>query len=163
MYDDPNDFDHFVASWYRPTHSDENLTPLEDLEKFDTLFRDKLNKIRDNNKGNKPHSVHSLGDFNFGDIVWRNRHNKCGSSLSRIEGQILVDIINDHGFEQLVHFPTREKDFGIDYHFFSDQFVDIHFLDCLSDPDIVSITLNIVISSLRNLGGRCFDTREVLL
>ena len=29
---------HFVASWYRPPHSDENLTPLEDLQKFDTLF-----------------------------------------------------------------------------------------------------------------------------
>ena len=38
---------HFVASWYRPPHSDENLTPLEDLQKFDTLFREPLNKIRD--------------------------------------------------------------------------------------------------------------------
>ena len=50
---------------------------------------------------NKPPSVHVLGDFNFGDIVWPDRHNKCGSPLSRIEGQIFVDIINDHGFDQL--------------------------------------------------------------
>ena len=40
---------HFVASWYRPPHSDENLTPLEDLQKFDTLFREQLNKSRDIN------------------------------------------------------------------------------------------------------------------
>ena len=44
----------FVANWYRPPHSDENLTPLEDLQKFDTLFREQLNKIRDIHKGNKP-------------------------------------------------------------------------------------------------------------
>ena len=121
---------------YRPPHSDENLTPLEDLQKFDTLFREQLNKIRDKHKGNKPPSVHVLGDFNFGDIVWPDRHNKCGSPLSRIEGQILVDIINDHGFDQLVHFPTREKKlfkkcFGLDYHF-SSQSVCRHSLPRLS-------------------------------
>ena len=44
---------HSVASWYRPHHSDENLTLLEDLQKFDTLFREQLNKIRDTHKGNK--------------------------------------------------------------------------------------------------------------
>ena len=25
------------------------------------------------------------------------------------EGQVLVDIMNDHGLEQLVYFPTREE------------------------------------------------------
>ena len=57
------------------------LTLLEDLQKFNTLFREKLNKIRDKHKGNNPPppSVHVLGDFNFGDIVWPDRHNKCGS------------------------------------------------------------------------------------
>ena len=29
--------------------------------------------------------------------------------MSQWEGQILIDIMNDHGLEQLVHFPTREK------------------------------------------------------
>ena len=28
--------------------------------------------------------------------------------LSQSEGQVLVDIMNDHGLEQLVNFPTRE-------------------------------------------------------
>ena len=139
-----------VASWYRPPHSDENLTPLEDLQKFDTLFREQLNKIRDKHKGNKPPSVHVLGDFNFGDIVWPDRHNKCGSPLSRIEGQILVDIINDHGFDQLVHFPTRERN-TLDLIITSlpNQFVDIHSPDCLSDHDIVSGMLKIVIPPIK--------------
>ena len=123
---------HFVSSWYRPPHSDENLTPLEDLQKFDTLFREQLNKIRDKHKGNKPPSVHVLGDFNFGDIVWPDRHNKCGSPLSRLEGQILVDIINDHGCDQLAHFPARERN-TLDLIITSlpNQFVDIH------SPDMI--------------------------
>ena len=58
---------HFVASWYRPPHSDENLTPLEDLQKFDTLFREQLNKIRDKHKGNKP----PLSSCSRGFQLWR--------------------------------------------------------------------------------------------
>ena len=83
-------------------------------------------------------SVHVLGDFNFGDIVWPDRHNKCGSPLSRIEGQILVDIINDHGFDQLVHIPTRERNtLDLIISSLPNQFVDIHSPDCISDHDIV--------------------------
>ena len=66
--------------------------------------------------------------------------------MSRIDGQILVDIINDHGIEQLVHFPTRERttlDLIITY--LPNQFVDNHAQDCLSDHDIVSGMLKIVI------------------
>ena len=50
-----------------------------------------------------------LGDFNFKDIDWPDRLSKSGSTLSQSEGQILIDIMNDHGLEQMVHFPTREK------------------------------------------------------
>ena len=53
--------------------------------------------------------IHVLGDFNFRDIVWLDRLSKSGSSLSQTEGQILIDITNDHGLEQLVNFPTRER------------------------------------------------------
>ena len=60
-------------------------------------------------KGNKPPSVHVQGDFNFGDIVWPDRLNKSGSPLSPSEGEILIEIMNDYGLEQLVHFPTRER------------------------------------------------------
>ena len=56
-----------------------------------------------------PITVHVLCDFNFRDIVWPDRLNKSGLALSPSEGQKLVEIINDHGLEQLVHLPTREK------------------------------------------------------
>ena len=97
-------------------------------------------------KGNKPPSVHVLGDFNFGDIVWPDRLNKSGSSLSPSEGEILIEIMNDYGLEQLVHFPTRERN-TLDLIITSlpGQFVDIHSPDRLSDHDIVSRTLKVVI------------------
>ena len=91
----------FVASWYRP--------PDDTSGNFDRLFREQLDKIRSKYKGNKPPLVHVLGDFNFRDIVWPNRLNKSDSALSSSEGHKLVDIMNDHGLEQLVHFPTTEK------------------------------------------------------
>ena len=77
---------------------------MNSLEKFDKLFREQLDVIKIINKGNKPRLVRVLGDFNFRDIVWP------GSSLSQMGGgQILKDIMNDHGLEQLVNFPTRER------------------------------------------------------
>ena len=102
---------HFVASWYRwslPV-SDNGNDLLNSLEKFDNLFREQLDKIKNINKGNKPPLIHILGDFNLRDIVWPDRLSKSGSSLSQTEGQILIDIVNDHGLEQLVSFPTRER------------------------------------------------------
>ena len=58
-------------------------------------------------KGNNP-PVHVLGDFNFGDIVWPDRL-KSGSPLSPSEREILIEIMNDYGLEQLEHFPTKER------------------------------------------------------
>ena len=85
-----------------------------------------------------PPSVHVLGDFNFGDIVWPDRLNKSGSPLSQSEVEILIEIMNDYGLEQLVHFPTRERN-TLDLIITSlpGQFVDIHSPDRLSDHDIV--------------------------
>ena len=93
-------YSHYVASWYRQ--------PGGTSEDFQ-LFRDQLDHIRNQHKGKKLPSVHVLGDFNFRDIDWPDRLNKSGSALSQSEGQMLIDIMNDHGLEQLVHFPTREK------------------------------------------------------
>ena len=62
---------HFVASWYRPPvdgHlpvSDNGNDLLNSLEKFDNLFREQLDKIKNINKGNKPPLIHVLGNFNF--------------------------------------------------------------------------------------------------
>ena len=147
---------HFVASWYRPPvdgHlpvSDNGNDLLNSLEKFDNLFREQLDKIKNINKGNKPPLIHVLGDFNFRDIVWPDRLSKSGSSLSQTEGQILIDIMNDHGLEQLVNFPTRERN-TLDLILTSlpGQFADIHSPDKLSDHDIVSGTLKIAIPPIK--------------
>ena len=83
---------HYVASWYRQ--------PGGTSEDFQ-LFRDQLDHIRNQHKDKKLPS-----GFNFKDIDWPDRLNKSGSALSQSEGQMLIDIMNDHGLEQLVHFLT---------------------------------------------------------
>ena len=59
--------------------------------------------------------------------------------------------MNDHHLEQLVHFPTREKN-TLDLIITSlpSQFLDIQSPDRLSDHDIVSGTLKIVIPPIKN-------------
>ena len=94
-----NKTSHYVASWYWQPGTSEDFQ----------LFRDQLYHIRNQHKVKNLPSVHVLGDFNFRDIDWPDRLNKSGSALSQSEGQMLIDILNDHGLEQLVHFPTREK------------------------------------------------------
>ena len=92
-------------------------------------------------KDNKPPSVHVLGNFNFGFIVWPDRLNKSGSPLSPSEGEILI----------ITSLPG--------------QFADIHSPDRLNDHDIVSGTLKVVIPPppLKNLRGRCIDIRKVIM
>ena len=101
-------------------------------------------------KGNKLPSVHILGDFNFYDIVWPDRLSKSGSPLSLSEGEKFIENLNDHHLEQLVHFPTREKN-TLDLIITSlpSQFLDIHSPDSLSDHDIVPGTLKIVIPQIK--------------
>ena len=111
-------------------------------------FKSQLEKIKGLHKGNKPPSVHILGDFNFSDIVWTDRLNKSGSPLSLSEGKQFIEILNDHHLEHLVHFPTRERN-ALDLIIISlhGQFLDIQSPDRLSDHDIVSGTLKVVIPS----------------
>ena len=99
-----NKTSHSVASWYRPPGGD-----LEKLESQLASFESQLEKIKDIHKGNKLPSVHVLGDFNFCDNVWPDRLSKSGSPLSLSDGEKFIEILNDHHLEQLVHFPTREK------------------------------------------------------
>ena len=59
---------------------------------------------------------------------------------------MLIDIMTDHGLHQLVHFPTREKNtMTILFTSLHGQFQDIHCLDELSDHDVVTGTLKVVI------------------
>ena len=66
--------------------------------------------------------------------------------MSLSEGEKLIEILNDQHLEQLVHFPTREKNI-LDLIITSlpSQFLDIQSPDRLSDHAIVSGTLKIVI------------------
>ena len=76
------------------------------------------------------------------DIEWPDRLSKSGSTLSQSEGQILIDIMNYHGLEQMVHFPTREKNtLDLILTTLPGQFQDVHSPDKLSDQYIVSGTL----------------------
>ena len=95
-----NKTSHYVTSWYRLPNG---------TSEYFQLFRDQLGHIRNQHKGNKLHSVHVLGDFNFKDTDWPDKLNKSGAALNQSEGKILIDIMNDHSVEQLIYFPTREK------------------------------------------------------
>ena len=57
---------------------------------------------------------------------------------------MLIDVMNDHGLEQLVQFPTREKN-TLDLILTSlpGQFQEIHSPGKLSDHDLISGTLKI--------------------
>ena len=60
-------------------------------------------------------------------------------------------------------FPTRERNtLVLIINILPGQFVDIHSPDRLSDHDIVSGTLKVVIPPLRNIRGRCIDIRKVI-
>ena len=93
-----------------------------------------------------------LGDFNFKDTAWPDPLDKSGSLLSQSEGQLLIDVMNDRGLEQLVHFPTREKNI-LDLILTSlpGQFQEIHSPDKLSDHDVISGTLKIHIPQKETL------------
>ena len=131
----------FCGNWYRP--------PGSTSEEF-KLFREQLDYIKTHHKGKKLPSAHVLGDFNFKDIDWPDRLSKSGSTLSQSEGQILIDIMNDHGLEQMVHFPTREKNtLDLILTTLPGQFQGVHSPDKLSDHDIVSGTLRIFILPIK--------------
>ena len=146
---------HFVASWHRP--------PGSTSEEFQ-LFREELDYIRTHHKGKKLPSVYVQGDFNCKDIDWPDRLSKSGSTLSQSEGQILIDTMNDHGLEQMVHFPSREKNIlDLILATLPGQFPDVHSTDKLSDRDIVSGTLKIFIPPNKATSKRCIYIRKVIM
>ena len=63
--------------------------------------------------------------------------NKSGSMVSQSEGQMLLDIMDDHGLTQMIPFPTRDKN-TLDLILTSlpVQFQDIHSPLKLNDHDI---------------------------
>ena len=86
----------------------------------------------------------------------RDRPNKTDSLFSSFSGRNLdIEIVNDYGLEQLVHFPTRER---ITLYLISislpGQFVDIHSPDRLSDHDMVSGTLKMIFIPVKKPKGK---------
>ena len=76
----------------------------------------------------------------------------------------LVELISDHELEQVVHFPTRgQNTWDLIITSLPGQFFDIHSPDRLSDHDIVSGTLKIVIFPSRNLREMCINIRKVIM
>ena len=74
-----NGTSHYIASWYRE--------PSGSCEDFQ-FFRNQLEYIKSQSRGNKIPSVHVLGDFNFREIVWSDRLNKNKTMLSQSDGQV---------------------------------------------------------------------------
>ena len=81
----------------------------------------------------------------------------------------LIDVMNDHGLEQLMQSPTQKKNaFDLILTSLSGQFLEIRSPDKLSDQDVISETLKIHTPSptpskkkkkkknYRNLEVRCF-------
>ena len=85
----------------------------------------------------------------------------CKQNFSLSEGVKFIEILNDHHLEQLVHFPTRERD-TLDLIITSlpSQFLDIQSPDRLSDHDIVSGTLKIVIPPIKKPRRKVFRKNE---
>ena len=73
------------------------------------------------------------------------------------EGAKLVELISDHELEQVMHFPTRGQN-TLDL--IIGQFVDIHSPDRLSDHDIVSGTLKIVIPPIKKPKRNVYKYQE---
>ena len=145
--------------------SEEEIRDLATLESQLMSFKSQLEKIKDIHKGNKLPSIHVLWDFNICDIVWPDSLSKSGSQMSLSEGEKFIEILNDHHLEQLVHFQTRESN-TLDLIITSllSQFLDILSPDRLSDHDIVSGTLKIVIPpSKKKLGGMYIVIRRVTI
>ena len=70
--------------------------------------------------------------------------------MSLSEGEKFIEILIDHHLEQLVHFPTRERN-TLDLIITSlpGQFLDIQSPGRLSDHDIISGTLKVVIPPIK--------------
>ena len=74
---------------------------------------------------------------------------------------MVLDIMDDHGLEQIIHFPTHDKN-TLDLIFTSlpGQFQDIHSLDKLSDQDIVSGCLRISIPNIKTLRRKVYSYQK---
>ena len=109
------------------------------LSKISSCFEMSLFILSFSIKVKRLPSDHVLCHFNLSEIVWPTSLCKSGSMFNQSEGQMLLDIMDDHDLEQMIPFPTRDKN-TLDLILTSlpGQFQDIHSPSKLSDRDIVS-------------------------
>ena len=143
-----NGVSHYFGSWYRP--------PDQSCDDF-MLFNDQLTKIRSFSNGGKVPMVHVMGDFNFKNINWSTGLNKSGAPLNNSDGQMLIDIMNDHGLEQLVNFPTREQN-TLDLLLTSlpNLFENVHSQDKLSDHEVISAHFKVSAPPRKSQRRKCY-------
>ena len=152
-----NKTSHFVASWYRPPGGD-----LTELESHLVSFKSQLKKIKDLHKGIKhPQSIFcgtSTSVILFGRQTQQIRFTVESISLS--EGKMFIDILNDHHLEQLVHYRTKERKALDLITSLPGQFLDIQSPDKLSDHDIVSGFLKVVIPPIKKPRRKVYELRH---
>ena len=123
----------YICSFYRPP--DDSLNPLIQL-------RQSLNQL--GSEVTFPFII-LAGDFNFPNITWNNGHGLINPSPAYgvdINTHFL-DIINDHGLEQLVDDPTRNNHI-LDLVFTTQPEIlkDISVVPRMSDHEAVTFSLN---------------------
>ena len=123
---------HYFASWYRPPDS-----PSDHIN----CLNEQMLEIRNNHRTHIPVSLHILGDFNYRAVDWKNKSNRLsGKALSDCEGQLFIDILNEHSAEQLVSFPTRfDNTLDLLVTTSPNQYSNICAQDSLSDHDIIGL------------------------
>ena len=89
---------HYFCSFYRPLQQ-----PIDEMQSL----REQLHLINQSHPPANQPGIHIMGDFNFAKIDWKTHLNTDGNDLSNSDGLALIDIIQDHYMEQLIHFPTR--------------------------------------------------------
>ena len=68
------------------------------------FLNEQMLEILNNHRTNIPVSLHILGDFNYRAVDLKNRSNRLsGKTLSDCEGQLFLDIPNEHSAGQLVY------------------------------------------------------------
>eukprot|EP00918_Siedleckia_nematoides_P106263 GHVU01231915.1.p1 GENE.GHVU01231915.1~~GHVU01231915.1.p1 ORF type:complete len:143 (-),score=2.01 GHVU01231915.1:23-451(-) len=104
------------------------------------------------------HTHTVLGDFNYRKIKWPEKCNKLTAShLSKGEGQLFLDILDDFYMDQLFNFPTREiNTLDLIITTCPDQYIDAHSPDKLSDHDVIAATLKCRIPCKKQPNRKCF-------
>lgn len=115
------------------------------------LFNDVIKKIKEilNNPPSKHTDFIIAGDFNFPGILWPNATIHTSNAEDKVQGNDLINMVNDHLLTQIVDKPTRESNI-LDL-IFSNNPDMVHsienFRTAISDHNMIKIITNIATKS----------------